>query len=106
MPDEGIEEPPKPSLDIPKPQGSTTDPNNPWNLLAHNKQVIKSWTELCRQIPENAKRCYEWLRTDPTRRIPGRCYELKHKGYAGAWGYEIGSGQRIYYRPRIERHDV
>lgn len=87
---------------IPEPEGQSGE----WALVAHNKRVLEGWRLLCRQVNENAVRCYDWLRTNPTRRIPGRCYELKHKHYAGAWCYEIGSGQRIYYRPRPEKRDV
>jgi hypothetical protein len=81
-------------------------PAYPWTITAHNKKVAAGWEKLCSQIFENSKRCYVWLMTDPTRRIPGRCYELKHKHYQGVWCFEIGSGQRIYYRVRTELHDV
>src|SRR4051812_1203129 len=77
-----------------------------WVLVAQNKKVLKGWRELCSQIRENATRCYVWLRNDPTRHIPGRCYEMKHKHYAGAWAYEVGSGQRVYYKIRYESREV
>ena len=35
-------------------------------------------------------------------RIPLRCYPLKGKAYAGQWCYEIGSGDRLYYKPDEE----
>jgi len=38
--------------------------------------------------------------------IPGRGYELKHKQYAGAWCYEIGSGQRVYYKLRPDSQEI
>ena len=38
--------------------------------------------------------------------IPRRCYALKHKHYAGCWAFEIGSGERIYYKPRTEKREV
>jgi hypothetical protein len=31
--------------------------------------------------------------------IPGRCYALRGKKKAGCWCYEIGSGDRVYYKP-------
>ena len=31
--------------------------------------------------------------------IRGRCYALKGKKKAGCWCYEIGSGDRVYYKP-------
>src|SRR3954447_9740665 len=103
---EGVDdEPPAPTLEIPAPRGSSIV-EQPWELIAQNKKIIKGWELLCQAIPENCLRCYNWLRADPMRKIPGRCYELKHKNYTGAWCYEVGSGQRIYYKPRIESRDV
>src|SRR5579864_5009403 len=100
MPD-GVDDPdpesePEPVtwLEVPAPkQASAEGPSNRWALVANNKNVLRGWQDLCQQIPKNALRCYDWLREDPTRKIPGRCYELKHKHYEGAWCYEIGSGQ-------------
>src|SRR5256885_2371366 len=101
------EETPGPSLEIPPLAGA---PNvaveKQWKLIGHNKKVLEGWKELCRSIPENAKRCFEHLSNDPTKRIPSRCYELKHKHYAGVWGYEIGSGQRVYYKLRPGKREI
>ena len=79
-----------------------------WKLIAHNARVRDGWRALCRQLPGNALRCYDWLTTNPSKPIPGRCYALKHKRYveAGVWGYEIGSGERIYYTLRLESREV
>src|ERR1017187_7198917 len=71
-------------IGIGPPKGSAGEIQQPWSLTAHNKKVLRGWETLCQQLPENAVRCYEWLRRHPTERIPGRCYELKHKHYAGA----------------------
>ena len=30
--------------------------------------------------------------------LPRRCYTLKGKTYVGVYCYEIGSGDRVYYR--------
>jgi len=38
--------------------------------------------------------------------INGRCYALRHQHYAGVWSYEVGSGDRIYYRPDEARRRV
>jgi hypothetical protein len=32
-------------------------------------------------------------------RKPGRCFPLRHSKYAGHWCYEIGAGDRLYYKP-------
>ena len=102
---QGLEEQQTP-LQLPEPKGPGPVVSDPWVLIAHCKRTLKGWRLLCEQIQENAQRCYDWLRADPTRRIPGRCYELKHKHYIGVWCYEVGSGQRVYYKPRRESHDV
>jgi hypothetical protein len=52
-----------------------------------------------RDTPQNAINAYDWLRMHATKPLPGRCYALKHKNYAGCWCYEIGSGNRLYYKP-------
>src|ERR1700685_915114 len=77
-----------------------------WTITAYSKKTLKGWAALCERLPQNATRCYEWLRLNPVTPIPRRCYELKHKNYAGCWCYEIGSGDRIYYKPRRDRNDV
>lgn len=74
-------------------------PQSPWSVVAHNKKVLKGWEQLVRNTPQNAINAYDWLRRHPTKSMPGRCYALKHKKYAGHWCYEIGSGDRVYYRP-------
>ncbi len=70
-----------------------------WSLFAHNKKVLRGWEQLARSAPENAINAYDWLRKHATKPMPGRCYALKHKKYAGCWCYEIGSGNRLYYVP-------
>jgi hypothetical protein len=40
------------------------------------------------------------------KQINGRCYALRHKNYAGVWAYEVGAGDRVYYRPDQERRRV
>lgn len=101
---DGIEEE-EPSFELTPPPGANVG-EPPWTLTAHSKKVIRGWQELCLELPENAARCYEWLRADPTKRISGRCYPLRHKNYQGCWAYEIGSAERIYYKLREEQHDV
>ena len=75
---------------------ASTDPL--WLLVAHNKKALHGWTEICVRMSGNAQRCYEWLRAHPKRPIPKRCYALRHKHYAGAYAYEVGSGDRVYYK--------
>ena len=105
MPD-GPEPIDNPHPELPHPNESASTPSSGWSVVAHNKAVIRGWSAICKQINENAVRCYEWLRATPTRRIPGRCYPLRHSGYTGCWGFEVGSGQRVYYRPDEARKTV
>jgi hypothetical protein len=34
---------------------------------------------------------------------PRKCYPLKGKAYDGCWCYEIGGGDRVYYRPSADQ---
>src|ERR1700689_2393492 len=101
-----VDEPP-PSLEILAPDsGSTPTSEGLWSLIAYNKRVLKGWQDLCLALTENSRRCHEWLRAHPKKPIPRRCYELKHKHFVGTWAYEIGSGQRVYYKMREAKREV
>ncbi len=104
--DEGLEASAEECLTLPRPEHAATGATENWRLIAHDRRVVEGWRLICQQIPGNALRCYNWLSAHPTERIPRRCYELKHKNYTGAWGYEVGSAQRVYYKPRPENRDV
>jgi mRNA-degrading endonuclease RelE of RelBE toxin-antitoxin system len=86
------------SLILPAPEPNATG-SRVWKLVAYNKRVLKSWKSLCNNTLENARDCYNWLTAHATEPIPRRCYALKGKANAGCWGYEIGSGNRVYYKP-------
>jgi hypothetical protein len=96
---------PSPSLELSIPTDAEP-PKDPWVVLASNRKVLHGWESLCENLTENAIRCYHFLQADPMRRIPRRCYPLKHKNYQGVWCYEIGSGERVYYKLRIEQRVV
>ena len=96
MTDDEMEEEAPPSLDLTAPDGGATE--NAWVLIAHNKAILKGWEALCRNTPDEARR-YAWLSAHAMRPIPRRCYPLKGKSHAGYWAYEIGSGNRVYYKP-------
>lgn len=68
-------------------------------LTAYNKRVLKGWEQLCQSTRANAANAYDWLAQDAMARKPGRCYPLRHSKYAGHWCYEIGAGDRLYYKP-------
>ena len=70
-----------------------------WTVVARNDRVNRSWKDLIARAPSSAARCYEYLRTQPTTRYPGRVFPLRGKQYAGAWEYEVTGGDRVYYVP-------
>jgi hypothetical protein len=94
-----IEDEEQPSLELQTPLKGIDPAESAWTLVAHNKRVLKGWKQLVRDTPQNAINAYDWLRMHATKPLPGRCYALKHKNYAGCWCYEIGSGDRLYYKP-------
>ena len=83
--------------DLARPDGSGNE--GPWSLAAKNSRVQKSWRELCRETPQDAVRCYDWLKAQANKRHPKRCFPLRGKLYNGHWEYEIGGGNRVFYRP-------
>ncbi len=98
MPQPLPEEESEPSLKLVVPAGAFQE-TPAWTLTAWNKRILKDWDALCENTPEEAVRCYNWLSQDAMRPIPKRCYALRGHQYAGVWGYEIGSGNRVYYKP-------
>jgi len=89
---------PEISLELAPPAGASQGVPA-WNLTAWNKRILKDWIGLCRDTPQEATRCFDWLSRDAMKPIPRRCYALKGHQYAGIWSYEIGSGNRVYYKP-------
>ncbi len=91
-----------------EPDGSILELSNPrreaqttqlWTLTAYNKRVLKGWEQLCQNTRANAANAYDWLARDAVARKPGRCFPLRHAKYSGHWCYEIGAGDRLYYKP-------
>ena len=94
-----VDEEEAPPLELSAPLKGSDPSQSIWTLVAHNRRVVKGWEQLVRNTPENAINCFDWLRMHAMKPIPGRCYALKGKKKAGCWCYEIGSGDRVYYRP-------
>src|SRR5215813_248594 len=93
-----------PQFELTNPSSDITAGN--WKLKAYNRKVLAGWEALCLRINSNAQFCYNWLVVHPTKPYPRRCYALKHKNYQGAWAFEVGSGDRVYYRPMESDHTV
>jgi hypothetical protein len=77
-----------------------------WRVETHSKSARRGWEALCQQLPENTERCRVWLSSTPMQRIAGRCYPLKHRRYEGAWCFEVGAGERVYYIPQEQTRMV
>jgi hypothetical protein len=101
LPDPSTEE--HSSLELKAPAKGDPPAKPIWTLVAHNKKVIKGWAELTRGTPENVINAYDWLRQGAMTPRVTRCFALRGKRYAGCWCYEIGPGDRLYYKPDEER---
>ena len=103
QPDESIPPKEEENLDLSAPLKGDGPPGSNWVLIAHNKRVLRDWEQIVRNRRQNAINAYDRLRMDAmTASIPKRCFALKHKNYAGCWCYEIGDGDRLYYKPNAE----
>src|ERR1022692_3609228 len=76
-------------------------PSQGWTLVAHDKRALAGWNSLCENMPANAAHCHDWLSANAMLPKPGRYYPLRGRVYAGVWCYEIGRGDRIYYKPDL-----
>jgi hypothetical protein len=81
-------------------------PKEPWSVVAYNKSRLADWEQLVRNTEQNAINAFDWLVRNPIMRMPGRCYPLRHSQYRGHWCYEIGAGDRLYYRPYEDEKKV
>jgi len=90
---------PEESLAIPAKSEESTRTEARWTVVAHNARVNLGWKNLMQRAGENAAKCYDHLCFAPTARRPGRIFPLKGKRYAGAWEYEVTSGDRVFYVP-------
>lgn len=95
-------EPPEELLDDP----SLNQEASTWVVVARNRRVNNDWKVLVQRNPENAKRCYHHLSTQPLTRYPGRIFPLRGKKYSGAWEYEVSSGDRVFYVPDQKQQKV
>ncbi len=89
--------PPEELLSTPPKASPQDDPQ--WTVVARNRKVNRDWEVLISRWPENAARWYQYLRTTPTQRWPGRVFPLKGAAYKGVWECEIASGDRLFYVP-------
>jgi len=90
---------PEEPLAVPPKSEGSTGAEAPWTVVAHNARVNHAWKDLIEKAGENAAKCYDYLRSTPMVRRPGRIFPLKGKKYAGAWEYEVTGGDRVFYVP-------
>ena len=81
----------------PKAEPCTTDAR--WTVVALNERVNNAWRGLIKTAGENAAKCYDYLCFTPMVPRPRRIFPLRGKRYAGAWEYEVTSGDRVFYVP-------
>jgi len=93
-------------LSRPEKAASPTESTEHWTLVAHNDRVNRNWNDLIASAPANVARWYDYLRTQPTTRYPGRVFPLKGKKYSGAWECEVTSGDRVFYVPDVTSRKV
>ncbi|KWX05033.1 hypothetical protein TH66_04565 [Carbonactinospora thermoautotrophica] len=86
-----------------------------WNVRFANNDAAKGWEELCRQAPENTRRAFESMRSQPR---PNPATERHHRlkgGYASRdyqgrklerWQIEVTGSGRIWYLIDDAEHTV
>jgi len=87
------------SLAVPPKAVRSVTTGEQWTVVARNERVNRDWQDLITTAGENAAKCYDYLCSTPKVPRPRRIYPLKGKRYAGAWEYEITSGDRVFYVP-------
>ena len=76
-------------------------------MRGKNRGVETAWERLVVQYANETRECFDWLATNPTRRVLGRCAPLKGElGARGIWQYEVGGGSRVWYVVREDEHEV
>ncbi len=86
-----------------------------WDVRFANNDAAKGWEELCRHAPENARRAFEAMRSQPR---PDPCTERHHRlkgDYAfrdyqdrklERWQIEVTGSGRIWYLIDDAKHTV
>ncbi|MER6478821.1 hypothetical protein [Streptomyces filamentosus] len=86
-----------------------------WKLRFATNEAAKGWGELAAAAPENTRRCFEDLRTDPLRRdAPDRQHRLRGRlstrpygrRALPQWECEVTSGGRVRCLVDEERRTV
>ena len=97
LPDESVEK--HPSLELKAVSKKEPAAKPVWTLIAHNERVLKGWAKLAKDTPPNVINAFDWLSQGAMTPRGARCFALRGKRYAGCWCYEIGPGDRLYYKP-------
>jgi hypothetical protein len=74
-----------------------------WIVVAQNGRINRDWEALIKAAASNTAKCYDYLRSTPMLRRPGRIFPLRGKKYAGAWEYELTAGDRVFFMSLIPR---
>jgi hypothetical protein len=82
----------------------TNPPSVPvWTLIPHDKKVLAAWERLSRDTSANIVNAYDWLSQRAMTPRGSRCFALRHAKYLGCWCYELGPGDRLYYKPDADK---
>ncbi|GAA2206059.1 hypothetical protein GCM10009850_015170 [Nonomuraea monospora] len=86
-----------------------------WRMRFATNEAAKGWAALCAQVPGNARRCYEALRTDPlSTDNPDRQHRLRGRLATASlggrdlpqWEFEVTAAGRVRYLVDMDRHTV
>lgn len=85
-----------------------------WDVRYGTSDAVKGWEDLCRQVPENTRRAWELMRTEPCpvptarhHRLKGSLAEGNHDGRRlPQWQLEVTGAGRIWYLLDTERRIV
>ncbi|MEV0618088.1 hypothetical protein AB0I81_32515 [Nonomuraea sp. NPDC050404] len=86
-----------------------------WRMRFATNEAAKGWAALCAEVPANARRCFDALRSDPlSTDNPDRQHRLRGRLATSAiggqvlpqWEYEVTSGGRVRYLIDVDRRTV
>lgn len=77
-----------------------------WRIRYANTATVSGWSDLCSKVPQNTRKAFETIRSDPKppqsadrhHRLKGSLAFIMHGGVRmDHWQYEVTGGGRIWY---------
>ncbi len=79
----------------------------PYEVRCKNTSVNSDWEVMCSQIPNNARRCFDHMATDPQSKPTNANRVTALAGaYEGLYEYEVSGGGRVFYQVNVVEHQV